>query len=105
MIEAVDGILGMTDGIDLPHFLSSPVLQTAIIHDLMVLDEAAAQMPDNVRAANSDIPWPRIVGMRNKLIHAYFGVDLDVVYVVATKTAPGLREPLERLRRSLEDTT
>jgi uncharacterized protein with HEPN domain len=71
MVAAADGILSMTSGLDLAHFMASPVLQKAIIHDLMVLGEAAAHVPDDVRATSPDIPWRRLVGMRNKLIHSY----------------------------------
>jgi uncharacterized protein with HEPN domain len=49
MVAAADGILSMTSGLDLAHFMASPVLQKAIIHDLMVLGEAAARVPDDVR--------------------------------------------------------
>jgi uncharacterized protein with HEPN domain len=102
MLQAVEDILEVTAGLDRQQFMATPVLQKAIIHDLLVLGEAAAQMPDDVRPISPDIPWRRIVGMRNKLIHGYFGVDLDLVYVVAKKTVPALLDPLERLRAALD---
>jgi len=60
-------------------FEKEDLIQTWIIHHLLILGEAVAALSDSFKEQHSDIPWFKIVGMRNVLIHNYFGIDLDVV--------------------------
>jgi uncharacterized protein with HEPN domain len=57
----------------------------AVIRSLEVLGEASKKIPDEVRNRYPRIPWKRMAGMRDKLIHEYFGVDLEIVWNVAKK--------------------
>lgn len=58
-------------------------------------------LPDAVRARASDIPWSKMIGMRNILVHSYFRVDRDIVWEAATRDAPALRHAVERLLQML----
>lgn len=63
-----------------------------------VIGEAAAQTPDEVRARYPSIPWSRIVGMRNEIIHGYATVDVEIVVRTIRRSLPGL---IEQLRQAL----
>ena len=71
-------------------FLASPLIQDAVVRNLEVVGEAVKQLPSDVRDWAPDIPWRRIAGMRDVLIHEYFGVDLEVVWRVVELELPRL---------------
>lgn len=66
------------------------MLLFALVRAVEVLGEAAARLSGDARAALPDIPWPRIVAMRNRLIHAYFDIDRDILWTTATEEIPAL---------------
>lgn len=72
-------------------FESDELIQTWILHHLLILGEAATRISDEFKEKHSDIPWPKIIGMRNILVHNYFGIDFDVVWSVVDKDLPELK--------------
>jgi len=75
----------------------------AVVRSLEVLGEAAKRIPDIVRAQAPAVPWKYMAGMRDKLIHEYFGVDLGIVWVVVKNELPPLRSEIERLVTKLDE--
>lgn len=71
-------------------------LRRALIQCFVVIGEAASRVPAPTRASLPDIPWRDMRNMRNIVVHAYFGVDLDILWETATNDLPGLIETLER---------
>ena len=72
-----------------------------LVHSLVrlieIIGEAASQISEELRATASEIPWPIMIGMRNRLIHAYFSINLDVVWKTSTGDIPALIAELKRL--------
>ena len=60
-------------------FEKNELIQTWIIHNLLILGEAVSALSDSFKEQHSDIHWSKIIGMRNILVHNYFGIDFDVV--------------------------
>lgn len=73
------------------------LLELGIVRLLEVLGEAAGRIPGEERARHSDIPWSEIIGLRNRLIHAYDAVDLDIVWRIVTDDLPPLVAALDRI--------
>ncbi len=71
-------------------------LALAIVKDIEMIGEAASKVSQETRASYPSIPWPDIINMRNRLIHAYFDIDLDVVWDTVTKDLPFFIALLER---------
>ena len=65
-------------------------LRLALLRALEVLGEAASRLSPEMRASHPDIPWRRVVSTRNRLIHAYFDIDLEIVWITATQSLPEL---------------
>ena len=72
-------------------------LVLSLIKELEIIGEAAGKVSAEIRTQYSDIPWQDISGMRNRLIHAYFDIDLDVVWTTVTRDLPSLKTELEKI--------
>ena len=84
-------------------FLRETMRQDAIIRKLEVIGEAVKQLSDNTRESKPDIPWRRLAGMRDRLIHQYFGVDLDLVWNVVRLELPTLLEAVDDVLSQMPD--
>jgi uncharacterized protein with HEPN domain len=69
----------------------------SLVHLFEIVGEAATQVSDELRERTPDIPWLVIIGMRNRLIHAYFAIDLNVVWSTSTTDIPLLITELKKL--------
>ena len=69
----------------------------ATLRNLQLIGEAARFIPDDVRAASPQIPWPKIIGLRNILVHAYFGVDNDIIWDVIANHVNRLSVELKQI--------
>lgn len=78
-------------------FENDELVQTWIVHHLQILGEAAARISEDFQNKHPDIPWSEIIGMRNILIHNYFGIDIDVVWLVIEKDLPELERNVKKL--------
>ncbi len=71
------------------------MLVLAVLKSVEIIGEAASRVTPEGRAALPNLPWQDMIGMRNRLVHGYFDVDLDVVWQTVTKELPGLVDVLE----------
>jgi uncharacterized protein with HEPN domain len=78
-------------------FMSDGTVQRAFIRSLEIIGEATKQLPDEFRSRHSEIEWRSIAGMRDRLIHGYFGVDLTLVWDVVTNRVPLLRSQIRQI--------
>lgn len=80
ILESISDIKEFVAGIDYENFLRDKKTSKAVIRSLEIIGEAAKKIPEPLRNNHKEIPWQEIMGMRNKLAHEYFGVDLDIVW-------------------------
>ena len=78
-------------------FLATPQAQDAVIRNLEIIGEAVKHLSAELRQQHPDIPWKRIAGMRDEMIHEYFGVDLRIVWNVIEQHLPVLSQGVTRL--------
>jgi len=79
------------------NFLQDTKTQDAVVRNLEIIGEAVKHVSENLRAQNIDVPWKRIAGMRDKMIHEYFGVNLQLVWDVVVRELPGFRRRIEQI--------
>jgi uncharacterized protein with HEPN domain len=101
-IDAIDAILSYTvEGRE--GFFSDGKTQDAVIRNIEIIGQAVKGLSDATRELEPAVPWRQIAGMRDKLIHEYFGVDLTLVWDVVESQLPVLRPQLEKLSQRLAD--
>ena len=94
IIEAADHIADFITQSDLAAFQESELLRSAVVQKLAIIGEAAVRVSEELKTRDPEVPWPQIVAFRNILVHAYFGIDWDVVWRAAKKRCPVLREQM-----------
>jgi len=104
MLVAIDKMARYTEGLDAATFSADEFTVDAVLRNLEVLGEAARNVPPEVRDAHPEIPWRRVVGLRNVVAHVYFGVDLENVWKIVSENVPAIRPAVEGLLGELERT-
>ncbi|CAA9456873.1 MAG: Protein of unknown function DUF86, BT0167 group [uncultured Rubrobacteraceae bacterium] len=90
-------------GRDKAAFERDELLQVWVLRHLQIIGEAARALPEDVRALASEVPWPKIVGMRNILVHGYFDIDTDIVWDAAIRDVPAIKPAVEQLLKTLKE--
>ena len=103
ILDSIDKIGLYTAGISFSNFSKDSKTIDAVVRNLSINGEAAANIPANVSAANSQIPWREMVGMRNKVVHEYFGVDEGILWKTIAEDLPRLHAQIEELRDRLAE--
>lgn len=80
-------------------FLKSEWDQDAVIRNLEIIGEAINNIDPQVRDLHPSIPWRKIIALRNTLIHAYFGIDLDLVWKIVEKDIPELKKEMKAFKK------
>ncbi|HSQ73825.1 MAG TPA: DUF86 domain-containing protein [Rubrivivax sp.] len=97
MVEFCERVIAYTAGHDLPAFLADRMRYDATLRNLELIGEAATHVPMATRDQAPELPWRQVIGTRNRLIHAYLGIEPELVWVIATRSVPSLREQLTAL--------
>ena len=99
IIEACDRIVKATAGLDCEAFAGNDLVIRAVLYDFAVIGEAAKGVSPAMRASNSAIPWSDMAGMRDVVIHQYFGVEAGIVWRAATVSVPRVAAQLREIAR------
>jgi uncharacterized protein with HEPN domain len=98
MIDFAEKVLAYTAGLDQPGFVLSGLTYDATARNLELLGEAASRIPAEIRESASEIPWRQIIATRNRLIHAYLGIDNDILWNIIEQDIPLLLPQLKNLK-------
>lgn len=101
MLEAIENIERYTIK-GKKNFESDELVQNWVVHHLQIICEAARGMPKDLTEKTPDIPWSKMIGMRNILVHDYFRIDTEIVWQVVERDLPDLKSLLQTLLEELE---
>lgn len=99
VLAEADYLVEQSEGLGNDQFLWNATLRRAFVRSLEVIDEAAKNVPRDFRERHPQIEWHAMAGMRDRLIHGYFGVDYDLVWDVVAHKVPGLRLQVQEILR------
>jgi len=102
ILDSINDIENFIKGMNFNDFKNDRKTINAVIRSIEVIGEASKKIPKSIRERHPDIPWKKIAGMRDKLIHEYFGIDLEILWKVAKeeikKLEPGIKQILSGLQ-------
>lgn len=98
MIQFAGKVLTYTAGMDRDRFIDDSLTYDATLRNLELIGESATHIPQEVREASPEIPWRQIIATRNRLIHAYLGIDDDTIWSIVQDDLPELLVKLQELR-------
>jgi uncharacterized protein with HEPN domain len=102
ILDAIKKIEKYIRDIDEESFKKNDLIQDGVIRQIEIIGEAAKRLSNEITGQSPNIPWQDITGMRDKLIHDYFGVDIDTVWLAAKKDIPQLKEEIKQIIEKLD---
>ena len=97
MVVAIEKILAYTRGMDLKSFERTLSVADAVSYNFVIIGEAANHVPDDVVASHPEIDWRQMRGLRNRLVHEYFGADVEIVWQTIEEDLPQVLPHLRAL--------
>ena len=97
MLTAIARIERYIEALDRESFFKAEMTIDAVVRNLEVLGEAARQMPEPFVVQHPEVPWRVIAGLRNRIVHDYFGLDLEIIWQIITSDLLPLKAGLKNL--------
>ena len=94
ILESMDAIETFVEGMDFEEFQKDDKTSSAVIRKFEIIGEATKNLPEDMKTENPNLPWRDMAGMRDKLIHFYFGVKYDLVWSTIKDVIPQIRPAL-----------
>jgi len=98
ILEAIDRAEQYIKGLSFDAFSRDQKTIDAVARNLEIIGEAANRLPDEFKEKHSNIEWHKVVGLRHRIIHEYFGIDLAIIWQILQKDLPSLQQALSQIR-------
>jgi uncharacterized protein with HEPN domain len=103
ILESINAIEEFSEGINKDEFMSTRLKQSAIVREIEIIGEAVKNISEKIKKKYPEVEWKDIVGTRDKMIHHYFGVDLNIVWEIAKKDIPVLKVSIEKILENFKE--
>ncbi len=97
ILESINRIENYVKDMEYDVFAGNNMVIDAVLRNLEIIGEASRHIPDDIKFKYANIPWRKIIGLRNIVIHEYFGVDLENIWKIIKENIPSIKPYLERM--------
>ena len=98
ILDAIDRIEEYTRGLTKKEYLEDGLRQDGVVRQLEIIGEASANLSEKFQEEHSEIPWGQIIALRNRIVHAYFDINLQITWDIVHVDIPPLKKQIEKLR-------
>ena len=95
--DAMRKISNYVEGMNFAAFMADEKTMDSVVRNISVIGEAVKQLPEDFKDLHPEIPWAQMAGMRNRIVHDYAGVDLEIVWRVITEAMPNLAKRISEM--------
>lgn len=92
ILESIEKIEQYTDGIGFDDFAVNSMVMDAVIRNIEIIGEASKNIPETVKVKYPDVPWQKLGGIRNRIVHEYFGVDINIIWFIVSNELSQLKQ-------------
>ena len=102
IIDSIKNIEQFMKNVKKEDFFKNKEKQSAVVRQIEIIGDAVKNLPEDFRNKHKDVPWKDIAGMRDKLMHHYFGVNLEIVWKTTKEDIPYLKLIISKIRKDLK---
>ena len=102
ILESIEKIDEFTVNVDREEFMEDSKTQYSVIRGIEIIGEATKNIPESFRKKHSGVPWAEMARTRDKLIHGYFGVDLELTWDILKEDLPDLKKKIKKILEDME---
>ncbi len=103
LMDSMDQVMTYVDGMTFNEFEKDKMRIDAVLRNIQIIGEAARNISEEIKEKYPDIPWRRMIGLRNIVVHAYFGVDLEMIWRISTVNIPETQPQLEMIVENFKE--
>jgi len=103
ILMAVERIEEYSEGVSLQEFLVTGIIQDGVVRQLEIIGEASRNLSAELVQSHPEVPWSEIIGLRNRIAHAYYNIDQGVVWDIVQEDLPSLRRDVTRILEEVEE--
>jgi uncharacterized protein with HEPN domain len=96
--EAIERVARYTAGMSFAIFTNDEKTVDAVVRNLEIIGEAANRLPDEFKDGHPEIEWHKVIGLRNRIVRDYFGIDLEIIWQILHRDLPPLQASIQRIR-------
>lgn len=103
IVDSIGDIKDFISGLGFERFKKDKKTVNAVVRSIEIIGEATRKIPKTLKDRYPGIPWKKMAGMRDKLIHEYFGIDIEILWKVAKEDVPALNSAIRNMLRNIKD--
>ena len=102
ILDSINDVRNFIEGMDFKDFIKDKKTIYSVVRAIEIIGEATKNVPEEIRKKYPDVPWKKMAGMRDRLAHEYFGVDLEILWGTATEDVPQLKVPVSKVLKDMD---